>query len=238
MREFVYYDCHMHALGEQKGGILIALDGRRGSEGGYSNSDVINIAKSAENVFPAQYITYEFQDDICTEIIKYHPRRELYTYEEVCNDIATKRGTSKLIVVDTLNQPNWQPNDYWELARQFPDKQFLMSHTGGLDILQFINMAMYQPNVWIDFSFIQHIFGWSSQSQTMPVICQTIDYMLDNERLKHKILFGSDNMTNEEDHAYEALKKYKEFDSFAAVTVSNYLNMIERSNITKDGVVG
>ena len=43
MRSIEYNDCHMHAVGKKKKGIMIALDGRRGWESGYDNSSVLEI---------------------------------------------------------------------------------------------------------------------------------------------------------------------------------------------------
>lgn len=219
-----FYNCHTHVANKQTGGFLIALDGVRGSEGGYSNSEVLEKAKKAEMI-PVQYITGKKDENLETSIIKYHPRREGYTPDSVRESI--QRNSPKAVIIDTLNQPFWQPNDYWNLAMAFPNIQFLFSHAGGFDIVDFLRITMFQKNVWIDFSFTQHVFGWCGKNVPMPLVVEHIEYAMKEKKLYDKLLFGSDSMRGEEDLTFEALESYKKFDSYKQVKEDNFLKFLE-----------
>ncbi len=223
-----FYDCHTHEVNKQTGGFLIALDGRRGSEGGYSNKEVNEKALSSKMI-PVQYVTYTLDDDLETSIIKYHPRREKYSTIEVKNHI--EKHEPKAVIIDTLNQPFWQPKDYWEIAINNPHIQFLFSHAGGFDINDFLMISMFQKNVWIDFSFTQHVFGWCGDNIPMPVVVQAIDYSMKDKRIFERLLFGSDSMRNEEDLSIDALESYKKYESFNRVIKTNFELFLEKSKL-------
>lgn len=214
-----YYDCHMHEFHKERGGFLIALDGRRGSIGGYSNEEVLVRAKEKKEIEPVQYVTWNF-DKTDTPIIKYHPRRELYTPDEVTDDIKQRKPQG--VIIDTLNQPNWQPKDYWMIAKEFQDIPFLFSHAGGFDMLQFLNIAMYQNNVWIDFSFVQNVFGFTSENQPLKQLVELMEYSFQEKRIYRKLLLGTDNMRNEIDCSEAVLQVYSKFVSYDLVVKENF----------------
>ncbi len=218
-----YYDCHMHGIGKEEGGLLIALDGLRGSVGGYNNNEILEAASKKKGIIPVQYVKWNF-DETYTSIVKYHPRREKYTVADVEKDIIKRKP--KAIVIDTLNQPEWEPNDYWKLARKFDTIPFLFSHTGGFDILQFMNIAMYQNNVWIDFSFVQQVFGFCGKKQSLHAITDVMDYGLKEEKIFRKLMFGTDRMRNDEDVSQEILKVYARYKSYNTVVKDNYFNFV------------
>lgn len=218
-----YCDCHMHETHNEKKGILIALEGKRGSDGGYTNQEVSDIAKHNDGIIPVHYVDFEFCDTE-TPLVKYHPRRENYTADEVIDDI--KNRNPKGVIIDTLNQPDWTFSDYWKIAKQYPDIPFLLSHTGGFDMLQFLNIAMFQKNVWIDFSFVQHVFGFCGDNIALKPICDLIDYGMKDPRIYNKLLFGTDNMRGERDQSQEALEKYLCYDSFDQVVNQNFERFI------------
>ena len=222
-----FYNCHTHESNTQTGGFLIALDGIRGSEGGYSNLEVVEKAQKV-GMIPVQYITEKIEY-LETSIIKYHPRREMQTTESVRESI--QRNCPKAVIVDTLNQPFWLPNDYWNLALTFPQIQFLFSHAGGFDIVDFLRITMFQKNVWIDFSFTQHVFGWCGKNVAMPLVVQHIEFAMKEKRIYDKLLFGSDSMRGEPDLTIEALESYKKFDSYKQVTEDNFLKFLEVSGL-------
>ena len=226
-----YYDCHSHEIGQQTGGFLIALDGKRGCTGGYSNKEVILTAKEA-NLIPVQYVTYQLEENLETEILKYHPRREQYSVLLVEKHI--EKTKPKIVIIDTLNAPYWKPEDYWRLAIKFPDIGFLFSHAGGFDIVEFLKIVMFQKNVWIDFSFTQHVFGWCGTNESFPVVTQSIDYAMKDPRIYKKILFGSDSMRSEKELASEALISYENYDSFLDVIDKNFMNFIEEYKINDE----
>lgn len=225
-----YFDCHMHELNQEKGGFLIALDGRRGSKGGYSNREIQSAASKKANTIPVQYVDYRF----CrteTPVVKYHPRREKYAPAAVVNDI--KERSPQIIIIDTLNQPDWVPNDYWHIAKEFPNILFLFSHAGGFDMLQFFNIAMYQPNVWIDFSFVQHVFGMCGQNTPLKYLCELMEYALTEERLYKKLMLGTDNMRGGADLSKEILEVYEQYSSYEDVASKNYLGFINRLSLRR-----
>lgn len=221
-----FYNCHTHVSNKQTGGFLIALDGIRGSEGGYSNLEVLEKGKIAEMI-PVQYVTGREDENLETRILKYHPRRERYRPESVRESI--QRYSPKAVIIDTLNQPFWQPNDYWLLAMAFPKIQFLFSHAGGFDIVDFLKITMFQKNVWIDFSFTQHVFGWCGKNVPMPLVVEHMEYAMKEKKLYDRLLFGSDSMRGEKDLTFEALDSYKKFDSYQQVTEKNFLKFLEVS---------
>ncbi len=226
-----YYDCHMHELAsEKKKGFLIALDGLRGSSGGYSNSEIMDIAEIAPYVIPVQYVDWQF----CrtqTPIVKYHPRREKYSMPQVMEDI--RRRGPKAVIIDTLNQPDWQPQDYWMLAREFPKLPFLFSHAGGYDMLSFINMVTYQKNIWIDFSYVQDIFGWWGEQPKLKPVTDLMEYGMVNPKIYGKLMFGTDSMREEEEKDGAILELYAKYQSFPMVVHDNYLSFLKEAGINE-----
>ena len=221
-----FFDCHTHEVYEERTGFLIALDGRLGSVGGYDNKEVIGIAKK-NGMIPVQYVTSKLDKDLETNIIKFHPRREQYSIEDI--SLYIQNYAPKAVIIDTLNQPYMQPNDYWWLVKQFPNIQFLLSHAGGFDILNFLQIAMFQNNAWIDFSYVQHLFGWCGEKNPLQHVVENMNYAFCNERIYKKLLFGTDNMRNEPDLALEALEKYREFSAYEQVVVQNHKTFLEIS---------
>ena len=222
------FDCHTHEVYKGRSGFLIALDGIRGAKGGYGNGEVVKVAR--ENcMIPVQYITRDMSRQVETEIIKFHPRREQYSMVDIARYI--DRFKPKAVIIDTLNQPYNSPNDYWFLLKQFPEIQFLLSHAGGFDILQFIEIVMFQRNAWIDFSFTQHVFGWCGNNTMLPHVISNIDYALKNDKINCKILFGSDNIRGECDMLPEALKQYEKYDCYDRVIKYNHIKFMEESGV-------
>lgn len=224
-----YYDCHMHELiSEQKKGFLIALDGRRGSDGGYNNQEILDIAKSVTDIIPVQYVDWQFCETQ-TPIVKYHPRREKYPMSQVMKDISNRNP--RAVIVDTLNQPDWQPQDYWVLAREFPQIPFLFSHAGGYDMLAFINMVTYQKNVWIDFSYVQDIFGWWGNQPRLKPVIDLMEYGMLNPKVHGKLMFGTDSMRGEQQKDENILKLYGRYKCFQTVVHDNYLKFLKEAGI-------
>lgn len=219
----IYFDCHMHEINGEHGGLLIAVGGMRGSEGGYSNADVKVKAGFKKGIIPVQYIDNQF----CatdTAIVKYHPRRERYLVEDVKKDIEHRKP--KAVIIDTLNQPYWQPADYWRLVSEFSEIPFLLSHSGGYDMLQFLNMTTYVANAWIDFSFVQHVFGMCGNNIPLKQIVELMQYGLSEKKIYSKLMFGTDNIRGEKDVAQEVLKVYSKYGSYEQVIKENFLNFI------------
>ena len=223
-----FFDCHTHEVYNERKGFLIALDGIRGTDGGYSNSEVVDVAVK-NGMIPVQYVISDIKEKLETDVIKFHPRRENYTLIDVARYIENYHP--KAVIIDTLNQPYTSPEDYWKLLMKFPEIPFLLSHAGGFDILYFLQIAMFQKNAWIDFSSIQHTFGWCGENVVLPHVRNHIDYALQEERIYRKVLFGSDNMRGEPDVAIEALEQYKKYNSYNQIVKNNYKTFLKECGI-------
>jgi hypothetical protein len=121
-------------------------------------------------------------------LLKYHPRREKYTPDQVIESIRVWRP--KAVMIDTLNEPGWVAYDYWKVCRAFPELTFILPHAGGYLINDFIKICHFQPNVWIDFTLTHTNFGGISVNP-LPYVDQAISYAL-NAPFKNRLLMGSD----------------------------------------------
>lgn len=223
----IFYDCHSHEVYGARKGFLIAVDGVRGSSGGYCNREVMEAADRCGMV-PVQYVV-KGKDRFRTKIIKVHPRRERLAVEEVEAVIMGYQPHG--VIVDTLNQPYWVPNDYWKLALKFPKIQFLFAHAGGFDIVDFLKIAMFQGNAWIDFSFTQHFFGWCGSKVEMPMVAEAIRYAMEEPAIYKKVMLGSDNLRGETDCFREALESYQIFHSYRAAAKDNFESFMEKCRL-------
>lgn len=220
-----FYDCHSHFLENQKGGFIIALEGEPKFDKTYDNNEIIEVANKYKELIPVQYVTKEF-NDVVTEVIKYHPRREKYTPDEIIEDIYIKNP--KLVIIDTLNEPYWKADDYWYIAQAVPEKIFLFPHSGGYLINDFVKICDFQSNVWLDFSLTQHYFGWVGNRTRLNYVNEAIEYALRHKKISQKILFGSDNTFFSQQ---EAVNKYMKLDNAKSFLIDNFYNLIEKSNI-------
>ena len=82
-----FYDTHAHCIKKQQGGILIGLEGNPIFDGTLNNYDVERLTKEHPNYLPAYYITKDFNVVPDETILKYHPRREGYSADEVIDDL-------------------------------------------------------------------------------------------------------------------------------------------------------
>lgn len=211
-----FYDAHSHKIEKQKGGILINLD---------SLPEFHINNEKCKNFFIADYINKSFKAT-SSKIIKYHPRLEKYSTSEVISDL--EKREVKICIIDTLNLPFWQPIDYWNIAIKFSDIQFLFSHAGGYDIIEFIKICNFQKNVWLDFSMSQEYFGWCGNNQPLKQVCEAIDYALTSKLTNDKILFGSDNPFYSQECA---LNKYLKHKNSKKILKDNFEKLIERVNL-------
>jgi hypothetical protein len=186
-----FHDAHSHAVEAQAGGFLIAIEGEANLPYMLSNEDVQKQQDESRLLFAVPYVRYAGEhSEIEGPIVKYHARREGFPAEWVSRDIAHHRR--KLALLDTLNAIDWETRDYLDLARDHPKTLFLFCHGGGYDILEFLKMARFMPNVWIDFSATQEIFGWVGNSSNFPAITGAIDHAFAEHRIARKLMFGSD----------------------------------------------
>lgn len=216
-----YFDAHAHCIKSQSGGILIGLEGEKEFDGFMNNMDVEVASSIDSNFLPCYYILKNRNEVPSETLLKYHPRREKYTSDEVIADLKTR--SCKLCVIDTLNQPYWSYLDYWKVVMSFPKVFFILSHMGGYDIVDFVKLMDFNPNVYGDFSMTQEFFGWCGERARFATVVDCIDYCIVSKRLNNRILFGSD----EPDFSQViALNKYLTLSNAEDILVNNYLRLI------------
>ncbi len=220
-----FFDAHAHCLKAQRGGFLIGLEGSPRFDGVVTNHG----ARAAEDprrlLFAVQYVCRAAPTNAC-RLLKYHPRREGYPPEFVVESI--RASSPRLCIVDTLNQPHWQPRDYWEIARAFPRIQFIFCHAGGYDILDFLKMADFTANIWLDFSCTQEFFGWTGSGAALPHVTDCIDFALASKRLRHKVLFGSDEPFYSQE---AALRRYAEREGSKLFLTDNFHALVDKARL-------
>ncbi len=189
-----FYDSHIHCPGEESGGFIVGLEGTPWFDGILHNAEAEAVAKASPAYKFFRYVTREeaLAEDACRvacgQLLKYHPRREKYTPDEVVASIRALQP--RAVMIDTLNEPGWVAYDYWKVARTFPELTFLFPHAGGYLINEFIKICHFQPNVWIDFTLTHTNFGGIS-SNPLPYVDQAIAYAL-KAPFRSRVLMGSD----------------------------------------------
>lgn len=217
----LFYDSHCHCIKNQNGGLLIGIEGAQQSSGFFSNADVENVVKYKPEFKPCYYVTNHWNEVPDESILKYHPRRERYTADEVIADL--KRRNCKLCIIDTLNQPFWGYLDYWKVVSSFPNISFILPHMGGYDIIDFVKILDFNKNVFCDFSMTQEYFGWCGSRARYSIVADSIDYCLCHHKLSKKVLFGSDEP---DFNQAIALEKYIKLPNAEDILVNNYLNIL------------
>jgi len=220
-----FYDAHSHRLLDQSGGFLIGLEGKPVFPDTLTNDGTFALENRTRLLFAVEYVAAGTVRG-SRPLLKYHPRRERYPPEFVSDSI--RRSQPRLCIIDTLNQPYWQPLDYWSIARRYPDIQFIFCHAGGYDILDFLKMADFTPNVWLDFSLTQEYFGWTGQRPRLRQVTDCIDYALQFDRIKRKVLFGSDEPFFSQRSPLELYAAMPDRDLFL---VENFLNLLQKAQI-------
>lgn len=216
-----FYDDHAHCIKGQSGGILIGLEGNPKFEGFLDNAGVEAIVKKDHNYQACYYITKERKEVPDETMLKYHPRREKYTADEVIADLNTRH--CKLCIIDTLNQPQWGYLDYWKVVSAFPNIKFILPHMGGYDIVDFVKILDFNKNVFCDFAMTQEYFGWCGKRVRYAVVADSIDYCLSHHKLSKKVMFGSDEP---DFNQTIALEKYQTLPNAEDLLVNNYLTLI------------
>lgn len=215
------FDAHIHNKNKEKGGFLVGLEGKPIFDGTLTNKQVLALHNPEQNYIAFYYVTYsEIGKKTEHKYLKYHPRREKYSVEEVINSI--KINHPRTVMIDTLNEPFWQPYDYWQVARTFPELIFIFPHAGGYLINDFIKICHFQKNIWLDFSLTHTNLGkLGDNKQGLPYINEAIEYAL-NSPFKDRILLGSD---------YPFFSQEDVFKFYAARTEilnNNFLNLMEK----------
>lgn len=196
----MFWDSHAHKIGKQAGGFIIALE--NGDKDVITNAELRQM-EMGNSFIPVEYVTNKFQETL-TEVVKYHARIERYSKDEVIRDIKVRKP--KGVIIDTLNDPYWAVYDYWEIARTFPEIQFLFSHAGGYKILDFIEICEFNKNVWLDFSYTQNYFGMIGEKPELKIISESIRYAF-KSTIKNRVLFGSDYPYMSQEECIEYYRK-------------------------------
>ena len=188
-----FYDAHLHHRGNEAGGFIVGLEGVPWFDGILHNDEAFVFTQANSGYRFFRYVTMaeaskRAEDTADGLLLKYHPRRERYTPEQVIESIRLWRP--KAVMIDTLNEPGWVAYDYWKVCRAFSELTFILPHSGGYLINDFIKICHFQPNVWIDFTLTHTNFGGISKNP-LPYVDQAIAYAL-NAPFKSRVLMGSD----------------------------------------------
>lgn len=204
----MFYDAHLHNTNEEIGGFLVGLEGKPFFEGTLTNEEVLKIASQNENYIAFYYVPKEeVSSKVKHNLLKYHPRREKYSPEDVINSI--KINKPDCVMIDTLNEPFWDSKDYWNIVLNFPDIPFILPHSGGYLINDFIKICHFQKNVWIDFSLTHTNLGKFDNPTGLFYIQNAINYAL-NGCFRNRILLGSDYPFFMQEKVFEYYKDYEE----------------------------
>jgi hypothetical protein len=220
-----FHDAHSHALLAQDGGLFIGLEGSPVFPGVVTNAEAFALEDPARLRFAVEYVTSAAGVGR-HPLLKFHPRRERYSPQFVHSSIAS--SAPRLCIIDTLNQPFWTPGDYWAIARDFPHIQFILCHAGGYDILDFLKMADFTANIWLDFSLTQEYFGWCGDRARFEHVCASIDFGLSCRKIRHKVMFGSDEPFFSQAKALERYEKLADRDLFL---VENYVSLLRAAKL-------
>jgi hypothetical protein len=198
----MWYDAHIHNKHHEDGGFIIGLEGSPFFEGTLNNTEAMAL-HCPEKMYISFYyvIKKECGKIIEHKYLKFHPRREKYTPEEVIQSI--KLNMPKAVIIDTLNEPYWIPYDYWRIAKEFSDIPFVFAHAGGYLINDFIKICHFQSNVWIDFALTHTTLGHLGDLENgLAYINQAIKYSL-HSSFNDRILMSSDYPFFNQDDVFE-----------------------------------
>ena len=222
-----FYDAHVHRAGREQGGFMVGLEGEPIFDGTLPNADAARFVRNnADRYCFFRYVTKaaacsdEANREAGEVFLKFHPRRERYSPSEVI--AAIRRLCPVAVMIDTLNEPYWQPYDYWTICRAFPDVAFVLPHAGCYLIRDFVKICHFQPNVWIDFSLTHTNFGPISRNP-LPDVDELIDYAL-RSSFRNRILLGSDIPFFRQDEVVDYYERKNALD----LLNGNFLRLFER----------
>lgn len=215
------FDAHIHRKNKEDGGFIIGLEGQPVFENTLNNKEVLSLHNPKKNYIAFYYVLNEEKKSKINHLyLKYHPRREQYTPDEVIESI--KINQPKCVMIDTLNEPFWTPYDYWKIARAFENLPFIFAHSGGYLINDFIKICHFQKNVWIDFALTHTILGrFGDQTCGLPYVNDAILYAL-NSPFKERVLLSSDYPFFDQEEVFEFYKPAIE------MLNRNFVNLLEK----------
>lgn len=222
LEDKVFFDAHIHHKAKENGGFIVGLEGKPYFEGTLSNKEVLSQHSPENNYIAFYYVSNSEKLKIIKhKYLKYHPRREKYTPDEVIESISLNKP--KCVMIDTLNEPYWVPYDYWKIAGEFPDLPFIFPHSGGYLINDFIKICHFQKNIWIDFALTHTSLGHLGNKKGLPYINQAIEYALEAP-FAERVLLSSDYpfFSQEDVVAYYEVMNKKHFLN------QNFINLLEK----------
>jgi hypothetical protein len=101
-------------------------------------------------------------------------------------------------------------------------------HAGGYDILDFLKMADFTANIWLDFSCTQDFFGWTGAGARLRHVVDCMEFALASKRLRRKVLFGSDEPFYSQE---AALRRYLDRDGSNLFLTENYCTLVEKAGL-------
>ena len=220
----LFFDSHLHNKGKESGGFIIGTEGKLPPPPNFkilTNTEVLALQDVSKNYYSFYYVQIsELNKIIQHPYLKYHPRRENYKIQEVNDHIKICQPSA--VIVDTLNEPYWKPQDYWKLAAENAQIPFVFAHAGGYAINEFLKICNFQKNVWIDFSFTHTFFKCygENESSGLPYVKQAIYYAL-HSSFKNRILFGTDYPFIDQSEVVKFYEKYLD------LLNENFLNLVE-----------
>ncbi len=202
------FDAHIHNKNHETGGFIIGLEGYPEFDGVFNNKEALSNHSEKDNYISFYYVKNE--ECNCNELLpwrylKYHPRREKYSMEDVKNSILF--NSPRAVIIDTLNEPYWTPYDYWNIANSFNQISFILAHAGGYLVNDFIKICHFQPNVWLDFALTHTTLGKYGGENGLPYVNEAIKYSL-NGPFKDRILLSSDYPFFDQDKVFEYYNEY------------------------------
>lgn len=184
------FDVHSHQIEGQTGGLLLSIEGLPDVPGGMSFAQLSKLEVSRDFV-KVPYV-HDLELYRKEAIVYFHPRRNGFAVQQVSDYL--KGAQCRIVVLDTFSGFAWTPKDYFDLLAQHPNKSFLLAHGGGYQIRDFVQIARFAKNAYIDFSATQEIFGCVQGDGQLDIGTKAlICHALVEPRLRSKVLFGSDN---------------------------------------------
>ncbi len=218
----MFFDAHVHSLCNESGGFIVGLMGAPYFDGTLDNESVLKLHNPDKNYFAFYYVACDEINKIVNhKYVKIHPRREKYSPDAVINFISLNQP--KCVMIDTLNEPYWSPNDYWHIAMTFPDITFIFPHSGGYLINDFIKICHFQKNVWIDFALTHTNLGKFGDTENgLNYINDAIKYAL-NSPFKNRVLMSSDYPFFSQEDVVNYYTKLRKLD----LLNDNFINLIK-----------
>ncbi len=212
----MFFDAHLHRRAKEAGGFLIGLEGTPKVAGTLSNTEALQQHDPANRYIAFYYVTKENLGTVSAHLfLKFHPRRERYSPEEVIESIRLNQPVA--VMLDTLNEPAWVAYDYWKIARTFPDVIFLFPHAGGYLVNEFLKICHFQSNVWIDFALTHTMLGhYGQKPEGLPYIHEAIVYAL-HAPFAGRVLLSSDYPFFAQD---EMVEYYRELGAIEALNAN------------------